>query len=262
METLNTLLSRKDLRFLEEVIVAHGRIVSFKQLKEVAGTTYSIEELRNRIALLSKKGWLLRLKKGLYVIITDISSLGFSDVSEYIIAQALNKESYISFENALQYHSMFDQMLTTVSSVTHTRARTYTVEKDKTYRFFHIRNELYFGFSEERVSGQIVRIAEREKALLDMLYFQSTSSLTASVVLEKLQEHRHDIDFHRLKQYAQRYSLTVVREIGFLLDQLQVETDDLYTVVHTKGSSYSKMSKDADTFNAKWRLYYDARLTH
>jgi hypothetical protein len=53
-----------------------------------------------------------------------------------------------------------------------------------------------------------------------------------------------------------------VREIGFLLDQLQVETDDLYTVVHTKGSSYSKMSKDADTFNAKWRLYYDARLTH
>jgi predicted transcriptional regulator of viral defense system len=155
---------------------------------------------------------------------------------------------------------MFDQMLTTMDSVTSNRARTYVVGNNKTYRFFHIRENLYFGFTQVRVSGQLIAVAEREKALLDMLYYRS-NTLTASVVLEKLREHRQDIDFDKLKSYAERYSLSMVREVGFLLDQLEVETGDLQMFAGIKGNTYSKMSKDADTFNAKWRLYYDSQLT-
>jgi predicted transcriptional regulator of viral defense system len=260
METINTILSQNDLQLLEKVVITHGKIVSFDQLVESYGTDYSIEGVRNRVALLAKKGWLLRLKRGLYMVITDISTLGFSDVSDFIIAQALNNQSYVSFESALQHYGMFDQMLVTVDSVTSARARTYTVENNKSYRFFHVREDLYFGFTQVRMNGQLIIVAEREKALLDMLYFRS-NTLAASVVLEKLKEHQQDIDFEKLKDYAGRYSLTVVREIGFLLDRLGIETDDLYEASTIKENSYSKMSKEADIFNAKWRFYYDSKLT-
>src|SRR5579864_9453831 len=99
METKNTILSQNDLTLLEDIIVKYGKIVSFTQLKEAFGSKYSLAEIRNKVSLLSQKGWLLRLRRGVYVVITNISTLGFNDVSEYIISQALNKDSYISFEN-------------------------------------------------------------------------------------------------------------------------------------------------------------------
>ncbi len=259
MDIRNTILSQNELSLLEDTIIKYGKIVSFGQLKEAIGSKYSLEEVRNKISLLSKKGWLIRLKRGLYVVITDISTLGFNDVSEYIISQALNKDSYISFENALQYYSMFDQMLISVDAITDKRARKYQI-KNMQYRFSHIKKELYFGFTQVQVNGKTVNMAEREKALLDMLYFRSYT-LNASVVLEKIGEYQHNIDFKKLKEYAKRYSLRIVREIGFLLDRLNIETEDLYQSTNVKENSYSKMAANADTFDAKWRLYYDSNLT-
>jgi len=258
MVTTNTILSQKDLSLLENVIIKFGRIVSFDQIQDVAGETYSRAQLRNRIALLAKKGWLLRLKKGFYLVITNISTLGFNDVSEYIIAQALNTNSYISFENALQYCSMFDQGLSTVNSVTTSRARTYAVGERTRYRFSHIEESLYFGFTQVFINGKNINMAEKEKALLDLLYFRHTS-MTMDIVLEKLRDYKHSLDFQKLKEYAKRYSLSMVREIGFLLDQIDVNTADLYTA-RIKENSYSKISREAQTFNAKWRLYYDNRF--
>lgn len=259
MRTKNTILSQNELGLLEDIVVKYGKIVSFEQLKEAFGEKYSFEDLRNRISLLSKKGWLLRLKKGLYVVITNISTLGFNDVSEYVISQVLNKDSYISFENALQYHNMFDQMLLSVDGVTNKRARKYQAQ-NTSYRFFHIKKELYFGFAQVHMDGMMVNMAEKEKTLLDMLYFRSNTA-TVSIVLEKLREYQSDIDIKKFKDYAKRYSLSMVRKVGFLLDRLNIETDDLYASSNIKKNSYSKMTAGADMFDAKWRFYYDSNLT-
>src|SRR5439155_9429458 len=112
-------------------------IVTFKQIASLFSVTESRDTIRRRVALLAKKGWLIRIRKGEYIVITDISTLGFNDLSEYVIAQALHKDSYISFENALQYHGFFDQMLSTVSSVTTTYARNHAVQ-NTTYEFARI----------------------------------------------------------------------------------------------------------------------------
>ena len=96
METKNTILSKKDLSLLEDAIVRHGRIVSFDKLRRIFSREHSLAETRNRVSFLSKQGWLMRIKRGLYLIITDIGSLSSSDISGFSIAQALNKDSYIS----------------------------------------------------------------------------------------------------------------------------------------------------------------------
>ena len=261
MATTNTVLSNKDLRLLEDVVIQHGKTVTAIEVKQSAGGRYSDQELRNKLAKLTKQGWLVRLKRGQYLVITDISSLGYSDTSDYVIAQTLNDQSYISFENALQYRSMFDQRLASVDSVTEGRTRSYEVENNKVYRFSHIKRELYFGFEQVRIEGRLLNIAETEKALLDMLYFRSNAA-TTSLVLEKLRDYRHQIDFKRLKYYAKRYSLTIVREVGVLLDTLGIDTEDLHKIASVKGNTYSRMFEGADTFNAKWRIYNDTNLTH
>ncbi len=257
MKTKNTILSKNDLSVLENVIVKKGRIASFANLKEAFKANYSYGEIKNRVSQLAKAGWLVRLKKGLYVVITDISTLGFNDVSQFVTSQALNKESYISFESALQHYSMFDQMLARIDAVTYNIAHTYAVQ-NTTYKFFQIKKELYFGFTEVRIGSDVVNIADKEKALLDMLYFRS-SGYTISIVLEKLQDYKHEIDFEKMQRYAKNYGIGMVRKVGFLLDHLAINTHELYNK-EVKRNSFSKMTNTAHQFNAKWRLYYDSAL--
>ena len=254
METKHTILSKRDAKLLEDAIVGYGRIVTFDQLSRVFKKDYSRAEAKNRISLLSKIGWLTRLKRGLYAIVTDIGSLAAGGISIYALCQALNSDSYVSFENALQHHGMFDQMLSTVGAVTYKRARKYAV-KGTLIKFFNIKKSLYFGFSQERSDIGLVNIAEKEKAILDILYFRS-DEYYMSLIWEKLKEHKDDLDFDVLKKYARKFNLTVIRRVGFFLDRLGIDTGDLAGMV--KGNTgYGRMTKLSRDFNAKWRLYFD-----
>ena len=253
----NTILSKNDANLLEEAIVHYGRIVSFEQLKQVFRKDYSVQEIKNRVSLLAKLGWLVRIKKGLYVVITDISTLAFNDISANTIAQTLNKDSYISFENALQYHGMFDQMLVTIDSVTFKRARKYKIQNAE-IRFFKVKKELYFGFSSQRSDIGLVNIASKEKAILDMLYFRS-NAYNVSLIWEKLSEYKRDFDFDLMKEHAKKFNLSVIRQVGFFLDRLNIDTEDLHKLIARK-NNYGKMTKDCTDFDAKWRLYFDHKL--
>ena len=102
-------------------------------------------------------------------------------------------------------------------------------------------------------------IAEKEKAILDMLYFRS-SDYVITLVLEKLKEYKDQIDFKKLKNYATKYSLSMVRKIGFLLDQIGVDSQDLLSLSESNKKSHNKLTKTSDLYNAKWRLYYDTHL--
>jgi len=228
--------------------------VSFDQLKQVFKKDYSSAEMKNRLSLLAKIGWLLRIKRGLYAVITDIGALSSNDISSYTMSRALNEDSYISFENALQHHGMFDQMLSVAGAVTFKRARKYKI-KDTEIRFFRIKKKLYFGFQEERSDIGLVNIAEKEKAVLDILYFRS-NAYYAGLVWETLKEHKNDFDFILLKRYAKKFNFDVIRQIGFFLDRLSIETKDLLEAIKGK-TSYSRMTRDSRKFDSRWRLYFD-----
>jgi len=257
MDTKRTILTQKDMTLLEDVIIQYGRIVSFSQIHRIFKKKYSIAGAKNRIAHLSELGWLVRIKKGLYLVVTDIGSLSIGNVSQYTIAQSLNKDSYISFENALAHHGMFDQMLSGVGAVTYKRSRKYKIN-DTEIKFYKIKKELYFGFTKERSDIGFVNMARKEKAMLDFLHFRS-SDYCAGLVWEKLKEHEKSIDFSLLIKYSKKFNLTVIRQIGFFLDRIGIETKDLSELLHGN-TGYSKMTNHSKTFNAKWRLYFDHRI--
>jgi predicted transcriptional regulator of viral defense system len=254
----NTILSQSNLNLLERVIAKNGRIATFEQLYEAMGESVTRNAARKRVSDICKAGWLVRVKRGVYLVITDITTLGFADISELVLAHVLNQNSYISFESALQYYGMFDQMLSRIGSVTTDLTKEFKVH-NTTYTFSKIKKALYFGFRETTVNGKKVNIAEKEKALLDMLYFRS-SSYGVTLVLEKLKEYKNEIDFEKIKQYSTKYSLSIVWKTGFLLDQIGIDTSDLQIYEQIRKNSYNRLTAESQQFNAKWRLYYDSRL--
>lgn len=258
METKNTILSRKDSILLETVILDCGHVVSFAQLEQVFAREYARKsDRKRRIALLAKAGWLVRIKKGLYVVVTDLSALTMGNTSSLVISNALNGESYISFANALNWHGMFDQLTKTVDAITSVRARNYRFQNTE-FRFFKVK-KLFFGFAKERVEGKLVNIAEREKVILDYLYLRKNAA-ALSLIFEKLTEYKHDFNFSKMIDYAKAYNLTTLRNLGFLLDTVGISSEALYEIAHRNMKGFSKMHAHAKTFNAKWRLYYDPRV--
>lgn len=257
METKHIILNKNDKELLEEIKLKYGKIVSIDEIKKTFKKKYKGQKILERISFLSKAGWLFRIKRGLYVVITDIRSLSNMDISEFVIVQELNKTSYISFENALQHHGLFDQMLKTITAVTSNRARRYSL-KSIDINFVKFKKALYFGFQEEEYEGKSVNIAEIEKAMLDMLYIRN-DDYTISLILDIIRNNIDNIDIKRLIKYAKKFNLTVIRKVGFFLDQNNIFSNDLYNIVKDK-KSYSKLTSNAKDFNSKWRLYIDNSL--
>jgi predicted transcriptional regulator of viral defense system len=258
MATMSTILSKKDAGLLEQAIAHYGHLVSTDDLKHVFNGKYRNAELRQQLARLAQRGWLVRIKRGLYVVISDITSLAANNISLLRISNALNNRSYISLSSALFYYGLVDQLLQSVTAITNTRTRQYHFQ-GFTFAFSKVQDDFYFGFSEKRVEGKLVNIADLEKVILDYLYLKK-DTYSLNLVWEKLTEHTDEFDFDKLQRYALRCNLTLRRATGFLLDQLGVNSNDLYASVKDR-NGYSRLTSEAQNFNAKWRLYYDHRIT-
>ena len=252
MQTKHTILSQKESKLLENLIAKYGVFVNFQQIYFELKKDLSRQEIRNLVSKMSKNGWLVRIKKGLYGI-ADLTSRGFIDASNLIIAQVVNQNSYISGEAALQHHNMFDQYLKTIASIS-LKTQRLTKVQNVNYRFITTNKKLFYGWEEARVEGKLIKIASAEKAILDILHF-NRNIYSVDLVLEKLQERKRDFNWEKLNQHSQKQSITVIRILGFLLDKIGADSSFLQNLVKdNKGSSY--MTKDSRIFNAKWRLYY------
>lgn len=252
MTMKRTILSEKELHLIEDLVAKYGIVVTFKQIRSVIKNKISVQGIRNLANKLSNNGWLVRIQKGTYAI-TSLESRGFTTLSVYRIAQVLEKESYVSFEAALQHYGMFDQQLKTIVSVSLKRRVTKEIQGIR-YQFVKTKKELYYGWQQQRIENYLVNIATAEKALLDILSFKR-DIYSIDLVLEKLKEHKESIDLGQMNKLCVKQSMAVKRIMGFLLDKAGIDSSLIHDLVKkTKNSTY--MTKDSNKFNARWRLYY------
>lgn len=257
MESMNTILSKNDAFLLEKALVNAGQVVRFDDLKKATNDQLTDVQLKKIVQRLVERGWLVRIKNGLYVVISDITSLASNDVSLLRISQALNENSYISLTSALQYYGLVDQLLKEVTAITNNRTRRYQFQ-GFIFRFSKVRDDFYFGYSQKRVEGKLVNIAELEKVILDFIYLKK-DVYSLNMLWEKLTEYSDEFDFDKLQVLALRCNLTLRRITGFLLDKLGKDSKRLYASVKGK-NGYSRLTSNSKDFNAKWRLYYDHRI--
>ncbi|MBI4653072.1 hypothetical protein HY750_02360 [Candidatus Kuenenbacteria bacterium] len=253
----NTILSEKDAKIIEKVILKVGKIASVKDLIKIFSKEYSHYSAHNRIQTLCRAGWFLRIKKGFYMIIENLSSRSINNMSLLAISQALNKNSYISLDTALNYYGMFDQYSKNIIAINLKLSKNYKFQNNN-FKFIKIAEKYYFGFAQIRIDEKIINMATKEKALLDFLYLDN-SFYSASLFFEKLKEYKKDIDFAKLEEYSLRFGISIQRKVGLLLDELNINSDKLFSNFK-KHTGYSRFTKESKKFNAKWRLYYDDRI--
>ncbi|GAB4027348.1 MAG: hypothetical protein Fur0011_5160 [Candidatus Microgenomates bacterium] len=248
-----TVLTTNQSKLLENLIAKYGQIVAIDQIYEEARANWDLQQTKNLVVKLVRNGWLIRIKKGLYAI-SDLSNRGFLSLSPYVVANLLVKESYVSFESALAYHGMFDQLTSKIISVSTSKFKDTSLNNIE-YDFLNVKDQFFFGWQEVIVDNQTVKIAHAEKALVDIIHFHR-SKYSIDLVIEKLKEYQGSLDIKRLNEFISKMSAVTIKTFGFIFDLLGINSDSLYKQIKENNVTL-KMLADDKKFNAKWRLYYD-----
>jgi len=256
MSKIYTSLSAKELELIERLILDHGNVVNFNMIYEKLAKNKGKQEVKNFISKLVKKGWLIRIKRGVFAI-SSIAGRGNIELSQLSIAQIINNESYISFEAALQHYGLFDQYLRVVISVG--KKRTYSRKfSDWTFKYMKVKKDLFSDFKEYNLDGMLVKIASKEKIILDFLTYRR-NLYDLDLVVEKLREYKNDFDIERLIKLSEKYSITVKKTLGLILDLLEINSDVLYEKIKDN-KNHSFMTSGGDVFVAKWRIYANEKF--
>jgi len=248
----NISLTQEEIEMLETALIQFGSVVSFDQLSSLIDEDRAYT--RKRVQKLTRQGWLTRIKRGVYVM-SDLSSRGSLSISHLAIVNHLVEDSYISFESALQYHGLFDQLLATITAVSQSQ------HKDRiiggfTYAFVKTSAKYFYGWEQHQIDGQMVKIAYAEKALIDLLQFHRTV-YTTDLVLEILRNDYQTIDSARLVDFGLRANLTTRRILGFLMNLSNMDSAELLTSVQSAGGVSYITQSEKNIFSHKWKLYYD-----
>lgn len=250
-----TVLTQTQLGLLEELMIRYGTVVTFGQVADLIPGE-SAASKRQFISRLAAAGWLVRIKKGIYQI-ADVSSLGTITLSRYVVAQILAPDSYVSFEAALQFHGLHDQLMQSTVSVALTQHKPVGLQ-GFTYRYVTTSEKYFYGDDTHTFGNQSARIATAEKALIDMVQLHR-SGAASDLVMEKLTESTESLDLERLSAYLMKANVTTQRIFGLYLDGVGADTTALHEAAASSKSA-SRLTSDSKRYNAKWRLYYDPSI--
>jgi len=128
------------------------------------------QAMRNQLARWHKKGLLIHLRKGVYVLNPDDRKI---DIDQTVVANILYQPSYISLEYALSFYSLIPESVSDVTSVSTRKTATFNNELG-TFRYQHINPEAFRGFKKTGEGPNAVFMAEAEKAVVDFLYLNSS----------------------------------------------------------------------------------------
>lgn len=139
-------------------IISSSQLVFFERNAQV---------LRNQLVRWEKKGLIVKLKKGLYVLNESDRKI---NPSRIFLANQMYSPSYISTEYALGYYEMIPEKVVDVTSVT--PRKTYKIRnKFGEFIYQHIALKAFTGFTavrDENLSNLL--IATPEKAIVDFIY--------------------------------------------------------------------------------------------
>lgn len=171
-------------------------IFSPLDLQRYFNVTY--ETARKFIQRGVNRGIYIKVKRGLYF---DKSF----PPAELEIANKLYQPSYLSFEYALSYYGLIPETVYSITSATPKTTRKFTVWNNN-YVYYRLKKRAFTGYLKKEIDGQMVFIAEPEKAFVDYLYFVDLGKKTVYERIDIKKLNRQKVT--KLAGLFQRPSLT------------------------------------------------------
>lgn len=165
-----------------------------------------------QVAFWVKKGYLKKIRKGLYILTSKTTS-----IDSVMLANKIYQPSYLSLEYALNYYGIIPDIPGVYTSVT-TRGTEKFTNEFGTYSYRKIKKELFAGYTIVENNKIFYSIATPEKALMDYLYLNKNKFVADFDFWKEL---RIDDDFKFDKKEIKKYKkLFNNKKVDLLVDNL------------------------------------------
>jgi len=163
-----------------------------------------------------KKGFFIKLRKGLY-------SMKHHPPSELEIANRVYQPSYVSLEYAMMYYHIIPDTVYSVTSVTTKTTREFIIN-NVSYTYSRIKKSSFTGYIKKYLNGNIVLIAEPEKAFIDYLYFVD---LGKKVIYDRL--NIHNLTKEKMLNYAKLFKRnSLIKLLNNIYDKRRRNKEIIY----------------------------------
>lgn len=126
------------------------------------------EYIRLQLDRWIKAGKIHQLRRGIYMLAAPYQK---KKPHPFLIANWLQKPSYVSMQSALSFYGMIPDIVNETVSVTSVRnERLHTHLGD--FEFRHVSKNFFVGYRLLDLAGQQAFVATPEKAILDLIYLQ------------------------------------------------------------------------------------------
>jgi len=160
-----------------------------------------LAQVRLQLNRWEKQKKILKLNKGVYSLSTPYRK---SEANPFVIAEGLKRGSYISLQSALALYGHTPEHVPNITSVTTGRPQTINTASG-VFVYHHLQALHFWGYVRQQTEdGEDWFIAEREKALFDLVYLISGADKLP--FLEELRlQNLNEFDEERLSAYAQKF---------------------------------------------------------
>jgi len=158
---------------------------SIKNLKVID----NIDEkyLRINLSRLSKKGCLIKLKRGIYVSENFINNIKTKNLlSPYLefISEKIYEPSYLSLDYILSENEILTETPKNFTLISTNKTKILT-NSFGNFVYHKVKNKLFLGFKTEKINNFFILRATKAKALFDFLYLRK-NIITDKTYIEEL----------------------------------------------------------------------------
>lgn len=259
METLAG-IGKEDRKRLSEIFRETKGTISVKDAASILKVTST--DAAKMLSRWAKKGWLSRIRRGLYVRVALESRTADIPLEDpWIVANRLFSPCYIGGWSAAEYWDLTEQIFRTVVVLTTQKPRDRApVIKGTSFMLRTISEKALFG-TKPVWKGQVkVAVSDPTRTILDMLTNPKLGGgirPTVDMFLSYLKSENKNIQL--LTDYAKRLGNgAVFKRLGFLLERYAPYQEAALNECRaqlTKGNVRLDPSLEADRLITRWRLW-------
>ncbi len=206
--------------------VARGGLITVHAAAEILGFTSRSAAMK--LAALARRGWLLRARRGLYLVLPLEAEPGRPMVAEdpWVLAREVFSPCYIGGWSAAEYWGLTEQLFrsTLVVTAAHVRARSVELLGHE-FRLFRVPRSRIAGATPVWRGAERVPVSDRERTIVDCLRCpELCGGIRTLVDIMREYESSPERDFKRLAEVAKEvHSGAVWKRLGYLAELLWPE---------------------------------------
>ena len=173
---------------------------------------------KNNLTRWKKQNWVVALRKGFYSFPECLPLPNFA----FYVSNFIYKPSYVSLHTALAFHGVIPEAVTQITAVSTLKTAVF----ENAFGSFHyqkVGRGLLFGYDSLPFGEHAIRMAQPEKAILDLLYLHPFYNTEREIENLRFGENfmREELNVGRLMEYAGRFKNKALEKRVALLEKVR-----------------------------------------